>query len=70
MTESKVSVGRVAVYDDPDAVAEGAASWLLEQSAGKERFTVSLSGGSTPKRLYERLASPAWIVSPGPPTAP
>ena len=60
MAEPKVSAGAMAVYDDPDAVAEAVASWLLAQAAGKARFTVSLSGGSTPKRLYERLASPAY----------
>lgn len=60
MAEPKVSAGVMAVYDDADAVAEAAASWLLNRAVGKARFTVSLSGGSTPKRLYERLASPAY----------
>ena len=60
MVDAKVSTGTVSVYPDADAVADAVASWLLAQSAGKERFTVSLSGGSTPKRLYERLASPAY----------
>jgi 6-phosphogluconolactonase len=60
MADAKVSTGTVSVYPDADAVADAVASWLLAQSAGKERFTVSLSGGSTPKRLYERLASPAY----------
>ncbi len=56
MTEPKVSAGTLSVHADPDAVAQAAASWLLAQAAGKERFTVSLSGGSTPKRLYQILA--------------
>jgi 6-phosphogluconolactonase len=60
MADLKVSAGQVSVYADPDAVADAVASWLVAQAAGKERFTVSLSGGSTPKRLYERLASPAF----------
>ena len=60
MADAKVSTGTVSVYPDADTVADAVASWLLAQSAGKERFTVSLSGGSTPKRLYERLASPAY----------
>ena len=60
MVDAKVSTGTVSVYPDADAVADAVASWLLAQAAGKERFTVSLSGGSTPKRLYERLASPAY----------
>lgn len=60
MTERKVSAGTLAVYDDPDAVADAVASWLLERAAGRQRFAVSLSGGSTPKRLYATLASPAY----------
>ena len=60
MAEPKVSAGPMSVHADADAVAEAVASWLLAQSAGKSRFTVSLSGGSTPKRLYERLAGPAY----------
>jgi 6-phosphogluconolactonase len=60
MVDAKVSTGTVSVYPDADAVADAVASWLLAQAAGKERFTVSLSGGSTPKRLYERLASPTY----------
>ena len=60
MVERQVAKGELDVFDDPDAVADAVASWLLQQAAGKERFTVSLSGGSTPKRLYERLASAAF----------
>ncbi|MGI3900874.1 MAG: 6-phosphogluconolactonase [Janthinobacterium lividum] len=60
MSEPLVSSGEMSVYADPDAVAEAVASWLTAQAAGKERFSVCLSGGSTPKRLYERLASPAF----------
>ncbi len=60
MTEPLVSAGEMSVYADPDAVADAVAVWLIAQAAGKDRFSVSLSGGSTPKRLYERLASPAY----------
>ncbi|RYC30588.1 6-phosphogluconolactonase [Lichenibacterium minor] len=60
MTDRHVAQGEFAVFDDPDAVADAAASWLVRQAEGKERFAVSLSGGSTPKRLYERLASAAF----------
>jgi 6-phosphogluconolactonase len=45
------------VFDDADALARHAAQWLCSlarHSAGN--FAVSLSGGSTPRRLYERLA--------------
>lgn len=59
MAERQVGTGEFDVHDDPDAVAEAAAAWLVAQAAGRDRFVVGLSGGSTPKRLYERLASPA-----------
>jgi len=59
MTDPKVSAGRMSVYEDPDAVAEAVAAWLLAEASTKQRFAVSLSGGSTPKRLYETLANPA-----------
>ena len=60
MTERQAASGEFDVFADPDAVADAVASWLLKRSEGRERFAVSLSGGSTPKRLYERLASPAF----------
>ena len=60
MAERQVGFGELDVFDDPNAVAEAVASWLIAQAEGRARFTVSLSGGSTPKRLYERLASPAF----------
>ena len=60
MTERQVATGELDVFADPDAVADAVASWLLRRAEGRERFAVSLSGGSTPKRLYERLASPAF----------
>src|SRR5581483_6873180 len=28
--------------------------------SARGKFTIALSGGSTPKKLYELLASPAW----------
>ncbi len=49
--------GRLEVLDDPDAVARWTADLLLERAlAGSGPFIVALSGGSTPKRLYEVLA--------------
>jgi 6-phosphogluconolactonase len=45
------------IFDDAEALAREAARWLRElaqRSSGA--FAVSLSGGSTPRRLYERLA--------------
>lgn len=49
----------VEVLPDAEALAEHAARWLLELACAKTGlFAVSLSGGSTPKRLYQLLASP------------
>jgi 6-phosphogluconolactonase len=45
------------VFDDAETLARHAARWLCalaQRSSG--RFAVSLSGGSTPRRLYELLA--------------
>jgi 6-phosphogluconolactonase len=49
----------VEVLDDADAVSERAADWLAgcaAQTTG--RFALALSGGSTPRHLYELLARP------------
>jgi 6-phosphogluconolactonase len=49
----------VEVLPDAQALAEHAAHWLLDLACAKSGpFAVSLSGGSTPKLLYQLLASP------------
>lgn len=51
----------LVVLEDPDALAEHVAAWLMARVAAAEgAFSLALSGGSTPKRLYARLARPAW----------
>ena len=48
---------RVEVAKDPDALAYRAAERLTELAGASDgRFAVSLSGGSTPRRLYQLLA--------------
>jgi len=52
-------------FPDPEAVCRGAAQDLVEVGraaiAERGRFCVALSGGSTPRRLYEILAeTPRW----------
>jgi 6-phosphogluconolactonase len=43
---------------DPEALAHRAALWLIDRAAATTgRFAVALSGGSTPRRLYELLAT-------------
>jgi 6-phosphogluconolactonase len=50
---------KLEILADPTALAHRAASWLLELAAAKEGvFAVALSGGSTPRRLYEGLSEP------------
>jgi 6-phosphogluconolactonase len=49
------------VLADPDALAERVAAWLTERAGAKPGgFSLALSGGSTPKRLYQRLAAAPW----------
>ena len=49
------------IAPDAAALAEAAATWIVDAfGAIPGRIAVSLSGGSTPKRLYELLATPAY----------
>jgi 6-phosphogluconolactonase len=49
------------VSPDAEALAQRAAAWLFDQAqAAAGRFTIALSGGSTPRRLYEILAAPPY----------
>ncbi len=52
------------IWENPEALSVAAAHYFVEkcnlQIAKKGKFSVSLSGGSTPKRLYELLATPAF----------
>ena len=46
---------------DPEALARRVADWLLAAAMAKSGlFSVALSGGSTPRRLYEYLAEPIY----------
>lgn len=60
MIMPKVSAGPMTVLADPQAVADAVANWLVGEASGKPSFAISLSGGSTPKRLYETLATAAF----------
>jgi 6-phosphogluconolactonase len=49
---------RLVILADAEALARHVAGWLLAAAASSERpFAVALSGGSTPRRLYQLLAS-------------
>ncbi len=50
----------IVTLADPDALARHVADWLTGlANAATGRFCIALSGGSTPKRLFEILAEPA-----------
>jgi 6-phosphogluconolactonase len=49
--------GAAHVLTDPIAVAAAAAQWIVGRSAQSDPFRIAMSGGSTPRFLYEALAS-------------
>ena len=50
--------GDIVVLKDPAAVARHVADWMLERALAKQgAFAIGLSGGSTPKTLYELLGT-------------
>ena len=55
----------IRIFDDADTLAAGAAkefTALAREAIGRSgRFTVSLSGGSTPRKLYSLLATTGGI---------
>jgi 6-phosphogluconolactonase len=54
---TNLSEVRQEILADPEALSRRVADWLLELATSKEGlFAVALCGGSTPRRLYERLA--------------
>jgi 6-phosphogluconolactonase len=55
------SEAKLKMLADPEALARNVAGWLLEAATTKDgAFTVALSGGSTPRRLYQLLAAPPY----------
>jgi len=51
----------IEVLPDTDAFARRVAGWVLDIAlASNDRFAVALSGGSTPRAVYELLASPSY----------
>ena len=52
---------RIDVLADADGFARRVADWMLALALEQTRdFAVALSGGSTPRNVYERLATPAY----------
>lgn len=57
---AEAAASAMQVFDDADTLATAAAEWLCGLARSTDRtFAVCLSGGSTPRRLYETLAGPA-----------
>jgi 6-phosphogluconolactonase len=58
MTVAASTQGRT--FESAETLAQGVAEWLYALAQASDRdFAVCLSGGSTPRRLYERLATSA-----------
>ena len=52
------AIGHIEILPDPLTLAHHVAEWMTQAAlAAQGTFRVSLSGGSTPKTLYELLAS-------------
>lgn len=53
-----------SIFPDLDALSEAAARYVTDRArhaiAERGRFALALAGGSTPRRLYQLLATPAW----------
>jgi 6-phosphogluconolactonase len=56
------AIGRVEILEDPRALARHVAEWMTAAAlAARGEFRVCLSGGSTPRGLYEMLASGEFL---------
>jgi 6-phosphogluconolactonase len=56
-----MSIPAIVKSADAEAQALQVAEWLTARAqASTGRFSIALSGGSTPQRLYEKLATPAF----------
>jgi 6-phosphogluconolactonase len=52
------------IYKDAEETTNALADWIVtlikKTLEAKDRFTIALSGGETPKKLYQKLASDAY----------
>jgi 6-phosphogluconolactonase len=52
------TIGHLEIFSDPPALAHAVAEWMTAAAVEtRGPFRVALSGGDTPRRLYETLAS-------------
>jgi 6-phosphogluconolactonase len=54
---ARATDAELEIFADTDSLARRAAGWLIAATAGRERVAIALSGGATPRRLYEILAA-------------
>jgi len=55
-------IGHIEVFEDPPSLTRHVAEWMTALAlSAPGPFRVSLSGGSTPKALYELLASEQFV---------
>jgi 6-phosphogluconolactonase len=51
------STAKLEILADPEALSRRVAEWLIEAATARRGvFSIALSGGSTPRRLYQDLA--------------
>ncbi|GAN54142.1 6-phosphogluconolactonase [Tanticharoenia sakaeratensis] len=64
MSGQDVTTGEMIVLPDSEAIAQHMARWLLARAREKRsgKFVIALSGGSTPKRLYEILGAAPYAT--------
>ncbi len=56
---TQLSDATLEICQDAEALAQRAADWLVALAGGRgDDMTVALSGGATPRRLYELLSGP------------
>lgn len=57
MLSNTAKLGEWRIFENAEAVAEHAAEWLCLLACACDReFSICLSGGSTPRRLYQQPA--------------
>jgi len=62
MPSQSEKLGKWHIFETADAVAKHVAEWLCALACAREgEFAVCLSGGSTPRRLYQPLARPPFV---------
>ncbi|MGB6352299.1 MAG: 6-phosphogluconolactonase, partial [Pseudolabrys sp.] len=59
---TSASGANVEILANPEALSHRVAAWVLGLATAKNSgvFAICLSGGETPKQLYERLAEPPY----------